>query len=539
MFPPLTKAPFVIVSCFLFLLVGAGQPADLPRFQEPTQGPPSAENTEKKSRTQVALDLVESVVAEAGNFEPESQGMLLAVAGSVLAKADPRRSRAYYEAAFQASERMGLVSGLNARVGVQEGIVAALAARDPDLAFELLHRVDKPHWTGYSEQDIRTRSGRLLVQSFLARNGKGDLEKAAETVTYLGQTGQYPYRAAATLIDFFVKLPEQPRADQVFSEALQQFSHDTEFESTPDDFARLILAVSDNISPSLITRAIRVLIESTRSREDEWAKKDTTSERSFVLSTDQGRLRFSRRASYLSFLLLPVAMRLDPKLARDLREQNDELKRMSETMSSQSIQKWGAGTGVVFQGGAPSQKALQAVQKEGDTFRALATVEQIAQKEPDKAITRAKQIDSAGGMARGLAIIANHIAASDPKRAGSLLDEAEGLADKEQEKAERVRALAEIASGWVKLGESSRASHFIKDGIALSREVYAAEEDDGEPASFMVRPSLRLFDGLIQVQDELDPDESIRLAGTLQNPRIRCHLMLQISRYLLTDQKKQ
>lgn len=155
------------------------------------------------SRKQLALGVVASAAQAATQAEPESRGLLLVLAGDAVFVADPELAKNYYASAFEATEEMVLLARFNIRVGLQESIVARFVSLDPDKALELLQRVDKPQWTGYPGEDIRSRSASLLASTFLRGNSPDDVEKTIALLEYLGNTGQYPYRAAAELIKFF------------------------------------------------------------------------------------------------------------------------------------------------------------------------------------------------------------------------------------------------------------------------------------------------------------------------------------------------
>ena len=507
------------------------------------EGPPPAHTSKENSTPpakrvsdqQIALDLVASAAAAAGQFEPETRGLLLVLAGDAVSEMDPERGRSYYAAAFEATEKMVLAGGPNIRIGLQEGIVARLAGPDPDAALELLERMDKPHWSAYPGEDIRSRSAKLLVQSLLVRNAKGDIEKTLRVLSYLGSTGEYPYRAATELIHFFAQRNEDPRCAEIFSQAMDHFQKDAEFEDSATAFAEVISDTDKQVTPSLLTRAIRLVIASVKKAEENQAKEGKKTEQTLILASDRGQLRFSHRATYLAFRLLPLAMRLDPKLARELREQDAELQRLTDKQSSEVIQRWSSAARFLVQGKLNGER-LQQVQQQEKATRTLGDIREIAQKEPDEAIARAREIDVPGWRSRALASVARSLADSDPNRANSLLHEAESLVEKIGDNRAKVEALAELADVWGDLKDTRRGSSLLASGFSVANGLFKEEERSGDESPLLLS-SVSLLVRLARIQTKLDPDQAFKLAESISEPRAGTYIQLNVAKEVLLRRK--
>ena len=418
------------------------------------------------SEKEIAFAAVDSAAHIASRLAPELRGFLLSSAAGTIAKTKPATAIRYYRSAFDAAQQMTLLDPFNLRMGVQEGVVAGLASVDTDKAAELLMLVDRPQWTGYPSDDFRTHSATLIAGRLIQRNAKNDIDKIIDLLDYLGQTGQYPYRAGNQLIQFLHTKGQDVRAADVFSQALGYFERDDQFLTSPNALADLVIANANNLPGHSLVRAIRLIVEKARGNEESQAQaKESADHSRFLINSPKGTLTVNRRSTYLALCLLPLARRLDAALAAELAKKDADLDNLLKTQSPEELSNWSNGTLATLHGD-PNQGQFQEFQQLIGEQRVLTDIEAKGGSNAGEAIALSKNIHRPDLHVLALAAIAKSLVPSDPHRAAALLGEAEANLENVTDSQKKAEAIAPIASIWEQLNDKKRASSLLSEGFS-------------------------------------------------------------------------
>lgn len=494
------------------------------------------------TQKEVALSAVDSATHVASHLAPEARGFLLSSAAGAIAKAKPAKATLLYKAAFSAAQKMTLLDPFNLRMGVQEGSVAGLANINPDLAAEWLMQVDRPQWTGYPTDDFRSRSAGLITDRLLKRNRKHDIDTLVDLFEYLGETGQYPYRAASRLLQFLHSRGQASRARDIFVQMIGVFQRDDQFPNSANEFADLILANATELPDSALMTAIRLVVEKARRNEEpnEQEKKDDDHAR-FLISSPAGSLTINQRSTYLALRLLPLATHLDPALASELEAQNPELDSLAKKLPAQQLAVWSKGSLATLHGSSNSDQ-FHEFQQIIDEQRILTDVEKRSGSDADEALQLSKRIQRPDLHALALAAVAKGLVKSDPHRSAALLDEARPALDTINDDGRKVEAIVSIASVWVELGNKARALSLLDHGYSLAGALLKKEsaENDATEEKLLLGPASRLLIRLVRVEAMTNAYSAIARANSFSGtPALHALLLIEAARMILYEEPNQ
>lgn len=479
-----------------------------------------------------AMGLINSAVELAETCEPVSQGFLLLIAADAVSQVDSQKEKAYYAKSFEASRKLPRSM---ARQGLQEGLVSRMVNLNPDQAAELLERMDTPDIAPNPNLDVRSNLASAVVAKLLKRNTRGDAERAVGLIEYLGDTGQYPYRAAEEIIHFFHLQGEDWRGSDVLSEALNYLRNDDRFDDSTDQFVALIRTSQGEVSNTVLVRAIRAMIalagggEESGPEEESQASRTNASGRELVLQ---------RRLPDIIGQLLAVARNLDPSTAEELEKRYTKLQQFSKGPTPNAE---AASAGQV---GNISEQPEE-VPEEQTAAMTLQEVQGLSMKEPAKALARANEITLPGYRSQALAIVARSLATRDPRTATSLLRQAEALAaeldstpavtleDLSKVMGVKVEAFARIAEAWGKLGNSGQASVLLGAAFEMAMEFLEKQAATRSAAPSGLDSSVGWLNRLAQVETDLNPMEAVRRAESISDPRLRAYVLLGVAREVL------
>lgn len=128
------------------------------------------------------------------------------------------------------------------RIAGQKNALKQLAAFNPALALARLHDVEvrKPAANQMLYEDFRSNAVEAIFLSFLKVKPQG-LSTVEAQARYVGETGQYPYRAMAAVLDQ-TKPPTQDTND-IVSEALSFYAQETGYINRDEEFLVFLKAL--------------------------------------------------------------------------------------------------------------------------------------------------------------------------------------------------------------------------------------------------------------------------------------------------------
>ena len=454
-------------------------------------------------------------------------------AGGAARTKDPHAALSYYREAMEIAEEMPLTSATNQRVSVQEAVVAGIATVDPVRAIDMFHRIDKPNWTAHSGMDMRTRAAYRIEQVLVQKTSTSQADQLMALFKYAGDTGEYPYEAASHFISALHKDRKDARAAQVFGEALQYLQKDDKYAATPANFTDLLLANADFLSPTLTTTGIRAAVESARRFDTQHHTEGAQAEqRTMVLSDGPDQIRARKQATYIALKLLPLASRLDPSLADDLKKQDSDLQAGTAGATDEEVARLAGGQGSTIVGNDPSSGAQAAAWLHQQAISNQLV--QLSETDPDKSIAGLDQVQDTALSVNTQAAIARNLAGSDPNRAAALLERAQAKSAKIDDPKERVSALMAIAEAWSELHNTERVRSVVAEGIPIAQKMY----EDGKNAkvdTFLMRPGVNELAGLIGVLARVDARGSMDMADSIDAPEVKSYALLSAAQVLLTQ----
>ncbi len=303
-------------------------------------------------------------------------------------------------------------------------------------------------------EDIRADAADKIFQNLLDRAGIKSLSDIEDTARFLGKTGQYPYRAVATLLGRFSTEEARSAANGLFGDALAFYTQETGFQNREEEF--LSLLTSDGlhrVDQQLVVPALhlfidRILKQSADERVHYYAQ---------VFVPGGTVVPFSDRNRAFLFLVTPAVRRFDHDFADDLGRRYPELKEASTTNKMYYI-SGGLFFGNPAEAGKSHIKWLQ--QSLVDKIRELDDAD------PDTTFRMASLLIDRSMRISGLSAAASGLARTNGTLAATIYEEqvaeAQNLTGLEDKLTATV-ALAQVAHSLGKSGDFAQLSHQALD----------------------------------------------------------------------------
>jgi hypothetical protein len=485
------------------------------------------------------MEILRSAVAIAREADVSSKAQLLAFAGSAAAS-NPTLAKTYYLQAMDTADSMPLTSPNDLRVSIQNSSVAGIAKGDPVFAMQLFRRIDKPDWTAFPESDMRDVAASAIVRSFVAKTGTSKADELTALLAYAGDTGEYPYNSASTLLLALEERDQKDLISKVFSDALRHIQEDETFTSAPGDFTDLLVSHSNSLPPSLCVAGIKAAVEAARRFDAKQKEHPDTEQRTMVLDSGKSQVAISKQATYIALRLLPLASRLDNRVAEELKHHDSDLQAATAGASNDELPKLASGrVSIVVGGGGVASAQFAGAMRDQAESQSLVELSQL---DPEKAIASLSGVQDAAIKVRTQAGIARNLIHSDPARAAALLESAWSDSEKITDTKEHVRVLEIVADDWSKLNDPGHVRSVVSDGLSLAQKMYSASKDQ-KVDMFLLRPGVDELGTLAGMLARVDPQASVALAQSVDSPEAKAYVLLSIARALLNfpalaDQKK-
>lgn len=507
----------IFAAYFLFLAVFAA--ADQPRSR-------SAPTKEK----QLGMETLRRAVDIARVADFSSAAQLLAFAGSAVPATDPGLAKTYYLQAMDMADNMPLASPSDLRVTIQNFSVSGIAKNDPIFAMQLFRRVDKPEWTAHPESDMRDVVARAIVRSFLAKFRTSKANELATLLAYAGDTGEYPYKSASTLLSALEESHQEDLISKVFSDALRHTQEDYTFTSAPGDFTDLLLSHSNSLPPSLCAAGIRAAVEAARRFDVKEKERVGAGQAMMVLDSGKSQFTISKQATYIALRLLPLASRLDSRLAEELKSHDPDLQAATASASNDEVASLANSRANIVRGGGgvASAEVAGVMRDQGESQNLV----DLSKRDPEKAAASLSTIQDVAIKVRTEAAIARNLIHSDPARAAAMLDNAWSDSEKIIDTKQRVVALEIIADNWSALKDPGHVRSVVSDGFSLAQKMYSASKNQKADV-FVLRPGVDEFATLAGLLARVDPQASVELAESIDSSEAKAYVLLSIARTLL------
>jgi hypothetical protein len=506
-------------AAYLLFLTSLSAAADHPR---PKPVPTKQE--------QLGMQTLRMAVAIAREADVSSFAQLLTFAGSAVPANNPSLARSYYLQAMDMADNMPLTSPNDLRVSIQNSSVVGIATSNPAFALQLFRRIDKPEWTALPQSDIRYVAASAIVRSFVAKSGTSRADELAALLTYGGDTGEYPYSSASILLSALEARQQGDVISKVFSDALRSVKQDETFRSAPGDFTDLLLSHSNFLPASLCVAGIQAAVEAAQRFDAKEKEQASTEQRTMVLSAGKSRAAISKQATYVALRLLPLASRLDNRLAEELKDHDPDLQAATAGADKDELASLASGqANIVVGGGGVASAQIAGLMSDQAESRDLL---ELSEHDPDQAIASLSGIQDALIKVRTQVAIARNLIHSDPARAVALLESAWIDSKKITDNKEHLQALVIIADAWSRLDNPGRLLSTVSDGLSLAQKMLSASKNQ-KVDIFLLRPGVDELGELAALLALVNPQASVELTQSIDSPEVKAYVLLSIARTLL------
>jgi len=220
---------------------------------------------------------------------------------------------------------------LRRRIVGQKSAVRYLSYFDPALAMSLLREVSvqQPEPGKPLYEDPRYNAAVDLFINYLEKLKPRGPSTVIDAGRYLGQTGQFPYRAMAAVIEH---LPPFLRGEtnNILSDALSFYARETAYRNRDEEFLVLLhsLLKNSDVSKDLMEQALNTFVQRlSHDRID--VPGDYYSE---IYTATGSRISFADRNQAFLFQVFPVVRRFNSGLATQLLQQYPELDQATDEM---------------------------------------------------------------------------------------------------------------------------------------------------------------------------------------------------------------
>ena len=517
--PWLSTRSRIAFACTLFCATCWAQFSSSPPAKPPAAKSPAPKLTAAQKQ---ALDILQTVEGQLGQFSPETQSHLL------LEMAHD------YKTLNQAKAVELLQQALAATADMPEGHERR---QEQSFIFQELYRAD-PNAIEAMQYSADTRIRTMALQRMIAHAiDQGHLQEATQRLVQWDSTLLFPYWLAAKL---FTALPAQQSGERqaIFSTAVTSYGSSTVDQGLNDEMAKLILAASDSLPHGMIVDAVDLVLDTT-------AKSDVN-DMPISISGKNGQASFDTLYSYRLFQLLPVLQKLDPAKAESLLREHSNIAAL--------MKQYPKGVASV----SPDDEGLN--QRYGDQNNTAAMAQQQQQERMADAIVHSSASDLKGALAS-----AQNLSNSPPddyelttprcealeriadealgrKNSSAALQAASALVAGTEDLKPLLRAhyLVTAAAISAQAGDPQSARQYLSTGMKIAGELYRKDAFDDPPnsASKTAWPSTAVWKSMLVVAARIQPDLALQQAASLPDPEIEAMEQVAIAGVLLQEQPR-
>ena len=352
---------------------------------------------------------------------------------------------------------------LKLRAVAQKNAAANISYVDPEMALELLVKgyYQRRGTNEWLYEDPRYNAADTIFKNLILREKGNNLSRIASAARYLGKTGQYPYRAVATLIK---RLPnsETKEMNELMTDALGFYETETGFYNRDEEFLPLLDQLEhSHVDRKLASRATAIFVhhltkDPIRLPGDYYAEVDINASGLVFPFTD-------RNMAFL-FEAFPLIRRLNPALAAQLSQEDPTLNEATDGMRYIS--------GGFVQGDPTSEEANQQhFQWLQDSL--LNRIKESQDSNPESAARLAQRLTDVSARIVGFCGPIPAIAQRDPIEARAIYQKQLSELGNLGESVDRMRALVALVSAAYALGDTGHYRSLSDEAFKLGTKIYA------------------------------------------------------------------
>jgi hypothetical protein len=354
------------------------------------------------------------------------------------------------------------------RWAVEKNSLVAMSYVKPDRALALIRSMDLPSEGLGFREDIRSDGANTIFDNYWRAHQTKGVARLRDEATYLGHTGQYPYRAIEHIV---VNLADTaPKGQGAISSTAQSLVTDayffyrrgSEFEVEDDDFVEFLQTLHPILPASLFKQGLDLAVERLLDKDRPHAKQGYL----VHIQTENGNAVFRRRQDTLLFHLLPLVREVDPEWAEQI-IQRDQTLGQAEGNNGKQIMSEGITT--------PGDWASPSDLADGLQRTRADAVGQLAQSDPAAARRLAQTIVDPSVRAIALANLAAAVGPSAPREAkeieNNISDSLPGIKDP----SDRLKVLSALVKAAAAADDQASLQAVLDRCFALGEELF--EED--------------------------------------------------------------
>jgi hypothetical protein len=419
------------------------------------------------------------------------------------ARIDPDSTRGWCEELFALASRSPLDWD---HVANQKNAAVPLAPINPDRAMELLAKVERPQPDpdGRFPEDVRADAAAHIFPWFWRKYGMKRLAQIQFQAKDIGDTGQYPYRAMAELIDHLLDLNTQDakaQAESIFRGAVGYYKKPSKFLNEGDEFLDLLVVARRLGAADAYREAMELFI----TRVSVPAGGDAVF--AVNVKTSDGVVQLHDHNQELLWRVMPLVEAFEPAWGQKLIEQRPELREAGNGV------EW-LSTAFIYGKHTPQEiETKQAPMFETVLLRRIANLNQT---DPPAALQMAMSLRTQPAKIIGISTVLPGVMRVDPVRARNLYDQELRDLESLPNSPERLKALAAVSqSAFVmddratlrissgELMDSGRAL-FRKDDTKSRADIRNGYEEMGQMVEFAGQHNLHwVVDAVANLHDRL------------------------------------
>src|SRR5438552_5635066 len=277
-------------------------------------------------------------------FAPEQRAWLLERLTEASLHIDRRWTETWSEETFRSGRNLPITWN---RLAIEKNALVSLSRVNPRRAMAFFSQMDNPIplANGSLPEDVRADAARTVFAELYRERGASALSQIEREANRLGETGEYPYAAMASLISE-ARDSEVGWTKESFLRAVAYYQRGSKFLDEDRRFLTFVQELRKAVTPALERYALEALV--ARLMEQKPPRELNQSYRARV-STRNGAVELDNEAYEPLFEALPLIRDLDPAWAHGIAEKRPVLRSLEaaagQVQHSESSKTFGATEG--------------------------------------------------------------------------------------------------------------------------------------------------------------------------------------------------
>jgi hypothetical protein len=451
---------------------GSGQRAD----RRIAEAEPKVEKA-TKAELKLAAEYLDRAQSLIGDLNDTDRAYVLAKMAELTAVRDPQASKTRAEEAF----KLAANSNDTAASQIQMSAMMAVSQNDLDRALQMLSEMpaQRQRSDGTSSPDIRGAAATMLFSRAFTKNGIDSVDRLQSAARQMGENGFYPYMAISQVLRG-VGEKDKDRAQAMAMDATAYINRRKLSGLESQQVVMFLQSAREYVPQPMMKEILQRVVKDAL--ED--AKKSDGTQIAASFETESGKsAQLNSMATLMIFQLLPLIRQADPDWAKQLEDQSEELKNVSNMMAS------GERTSIMIgarNGGPTGPNGNQRDFR--DEIQAM-SVDDLATRDPQRAMQTAQSIKDptvrVAAVARASAATENADA-----REKALKDAKDALAQASDPR-DKLTILGGLAQAQAAIKDDEGLAVTLQQSFVIADDMFRRSVDRNPSAGFWMRPGVQ------------------------------------------------